>query len=212
MRFVVRESYYKAWEFFIEERGLPPSLHFSVIHQEYYSPDTLSPSPYCRNIRCQWKKKPVICTLVACLAKSSIGTHYNMPETKYCEDWTAECVPATLTTRCFLQVFFFFSKISIWVQTPFLKTVREINVTVDNMVWFLWGGLSWEQKTLRARFKPNNRSTFKGKNSSLFTLVFYFMSLRNGNKFAFSPFFLFFFSSFFLCLAFFFTCCVENCF
>lgn len=99
---------------------------------------------------------------------------------------------------------FFFSKISIWVQTPFLKTVREINVTVDNMVWFLWGGLSWEQKTLRARFKPNNRSTFKGKNSSLFTLVFYFMSLRNGNKFAFSLFFLsFFFSSFFLCLAFF---------
>jgi len=37
----------------------------------------------------------------------------------------------------FARVVFFSPKISIGVQTTFLKTVREINVTVDNMVWFL---------------------------------------------------------------------------
>jgi len=44
----------------------------------------------------------------ACLAKSSVGTLYDMPATKDCEDWAAECVPVTLTTGCFLQGFFFF--------------------------------------------------------------------------------------------------------
>lgn len=48
---------------------------------------------------------------LACLAKSRVGILYDMSETKYSEDWTAEYVPAALTTRWVLHGFFFFPRL-----------------------------------------------------------------------------------------------------
>lgn len=196
-----------AWEFLTEGRRLPASQHFSVMHQDCYSPVTLSASVSCRNMMCQGKVSPAVCAL-------SLWQRGGLVPSWDARQWVQwglqSWVCASSLNHCRGCAQAFFPKIRIWVQSAFLKAVREINGSVDNVLWFLWGGLPWEHRTLRARFKQNNRSTLKGKNSSLFILVSYFMSLRNGHKFAFFPSSLIFFCLSHKVVFFFFTCCVES--